>query len=85
MFDHKTLDELTTRITNLLPPGAAEFQRDMEKNLRAILSSVFTHLDLVPREEFDIQKEQLDRVQDRVALLERQIDALLAKKSEAQP
>ncbi len=80
MFDSKTLDDLASRITNILPVGAMEFQRDMEKNLRAILSSATARLDLVPREEFEVQKELLDSVQDRVAALERQIAGLTANK-----
>ncbi len=73
MFDNKTLEDITTHITSMLPTGAVEWQRDVEKNLRAMLTAAFAKLDLVPREEFEVQKELLDRLQDRVATLERQL------------
>ncbi|CAK0779749.1 Ubiquinone biosynthesis accessory factor UbiK [Gammaproteobacteria bacterium] len=85
MFDPKTLDDLTTRLTSMLPTGALEFQRDLEKNLRAVLSSAFARLDLVTREEFEIQKALLERTQDRVAALARQVEALTAQGAKTSP
>ncbi|CAK0768360.1 Ubiquinone biosynthesis accessory factor UbiK [Gammaproteobacteria bacterium] len=82
MFDPKFFDDLTARLTSILPAGAVEFQRDMEKNLRAVLSSAFARLDLVTREEFEVQKVLLERTQDRVMALERRIEALTAQSSE---
>lgn len=79
MFDPKILDDMAARLTSILPPGVLEFQRDLEKNLRAVLSSSLARLDLVTREEFEIQKILLERIQDRVVALERQIVALEAK------
>jgi hypothetical protein len=79
MFDPKTLDELTERMASLLPPGVREFQQDMEKTLRATLSAAFARLDLVTREEFEVQKALLERTQARVTALERQVEALEAR------
>ncbi|CAK0750429.1 putative ubiquinone biosynthesis accessory factor UbiK [Gammaproteobacteria bacterium] len=85
VFDPKILDELTARLSSLLPAGALEFQRDVEKNLRAALSSAFARLDLVTREEFEVQKALLERTQDRLTALERQMESLMARKSENSP
>jgi len=79
MFDPKILDDLATRLSNLLPAGAVEFQRDMEKNLRAALSAALARFDLVTREEFEVQKALLERTQDRVTALESQMASLLAQ------
>ena len=73
MFDQKTLDDLTVRLTSLIPEGALELRRDMEKNIRAMLSSAFSHLDLITREEFEVQKALLERALDRLAALEQQL------------
>jgi len=73
-LETKFLDELNKRISELI---AASPARDVEKNVRALLSSAFTRLNLVTREEFDVQQEVLlravEKLQDmeaRVALLE---------------
>jgi hypothetical protein len=76
MFDPKMLDDLTSRFTSLLPAGAVEFQRDLEKNIRAIFSSALAKMDLVTREEFEVQKALLERTQDRMMALERQLEAV---------
>lgn len=76
MFDSKFLDDLANRLTSILPPGAAEFHRDLEKNFRAILSAAFAKLDLVTREEFEVQKVLLERTQERLNELERKIAAI---------
>jgi BMFP domain-containing protein YqiC len=49
---------------------------DLERNLRAMLGAAFTRLDLVSREEFDIQREVLARTRARLAELEKQVAAL---------
>ena len=79
MFDTKTIDDITARVKSLLPAGALEFPRDLEKNLRAILSSALAKLDLVTREEFEVQKALLESTQDRVTALERQIEAFISR------
>jgi len=81
LIDHKTLDDLTRRLSEALPDGVRDLQQDVEKNLRAVLSSAFARLDLVTREELDVQKEvlartraQLDMLAQRVAELENQLN-----------
>ena len=55
-METRFLDELNRKVAELI---AASPAKDVEKNLRALLSSAFTRLDLVTREEFDIQQEVL--------------------------
>jgi len=56
--------------------------KDLEKNLRALLSSAFSRLDLVSREEFDVQREVLARTRAKLAELESRLAELEARKKE---
>ncbi len=67
MIDGKTLDEISARIKAMLAESPA---RDIQSNLRATLSSVFARLDLVTREEFDVQAEVLARTREKLVQLE---------------
>ncbi len=70
MFDPKQLDELTRRVADALPPGFSDIQHDVEKNLRAAMQSVFARLDLVTREEFEVQSAVLQRTREKLEALE---------------
>lgn len=67
MANQKFLDELNERVRALLAQSPAA---DLEKNLRALLTSAFSRLDLVTREEFDVQCEVLARTREKLAQLE---------------
>lgn len=75
MLNPKLLDDISARISELL---AATPARDIEKNTRALLSSAFARLDLVTREEFDIQATLLARALEKLAALEARV-AMLEK------
>lgn len=75
MLNPKLLDDISARISELL---AATPARDIEKNTRALLSSAFARLDLVTREEFDIQVTLLARAMEKLAALEARV-AMLEK------
>ena len=74
-METKFLDELNKRISELI---AASPARDLEKNVRALLSSAFTRLDLVTREEFDVQQEVLRRTREKLQDMEGRVAALEA-------
>jgi BMFP domain-containing protein YqiC len=76
MSDTRFLDEIAAKFSALL---AASPAKDIEKNARAMLAATFSHLDLVTREEFDIQRELLTRTRERLALLETRIAELESK------
>ena len=74
-METRFLDELNRKAAELI---AASPAKDVEKNLRALLSSALSRLDLVTREEFDIQqqllvrtREKLQQMEDRVAEMEK--------------
>jgi BMFP domain-containing protein YqiC len=78
MTDKPSFDDLAARIREAMrnsPFG------DVERNLRALLVSVFDSLDLVTREEFDVQKQLLEQAQQKLA----QLEARLAELSREPP
>ena len=81
-FNPKQLDDLTDRLVGLLPKGVVEMQKDVEKNVRAMLQSTFTKMDLVTREEFDVQSAVLARTREKLEKLEKQIAELESKYSQ---
>jgi BMFP domain-containing protein YqiC len=78
-FDPKSLDDLARRLADAVPPGLAALKNDLEQNFKAVLQSGLTKLDLVTRQEFDIQAGVLRRSRERLEELEARIAALEAK------
>lgn len=79
MLDAKFLEDLTKRISALLAQTPAA---DIEKNLRALLTAQLAKLDLVTREDFEVQKALLARAQARLAELEKRLAELEAGRKE---
>ena len=77
MIDSRLFDELRSRIDQALRDSPAQ---DIEKNLRALLAAWFDRLDLVLREDFEVQKKLLERAQAKLAELEARIAELEARK-----
>lgn len=73
MANPKILDEIGSKVSELLANSPA---KDLEKNARALLASGFSRLDLVTREEFDLQKETLARYRDKLTELEHRVAQL---------
>ena len=69
----KLVDEVGDRLRQVLEASPA---KDLEKNVRAVLGSVFSRLDLVTREEFDVQREVLLRTRERLNELEHKLAEL---------
>lgn len=73
MFDPKSLDDIASRLANAVPPGLNNLKEDMEKNFRAVLQSALGKLDLVTREEFEVQKGVLAKTRAKLEALELQV------------
>ena len=69
-METRFLDELNKKVSELI---AASPAKDIEKNLRALLSSAFTRLDLVTREEFDVQQDVLGRTREKLEQMEARV------------
>lgn len=79
MIDPKILDDLSKRFAETIPAGVRQMQADLEKNFHAILQAAFAKLDLVTREEFDVQQGVLARTRAKLEALEKQVAELEAK------
>ena len=80
------LDDMVNRLFKALPAGMREFGQEADKNLRAALHSALKRMDLVTREEFDIQQGVLARTRAKLEELEKQVaelEAALLKKGKA--
>ena len=73
MLDPKILEDFGAKMSALLANSPA---KDIEKNAKAVMSGVFSKLDLVTREEFDIQSEVLARTREKLKALEARVEAL---------
>lgn len=73
MIDPNVFEEFSARLSALI---AASPAADIEKNARAMLSGLFSKLDLVSREEFDIQAQVLLRTREKMKALEERVTQL---------
>ena len=78
MQQNRLFEELSGKLNALLAQSPA---KDAEKNLRALLASFFTRLDLVTREEFDVQARLLVRCREQITALEARVAELEARNS----
>ena len=74
--NNKILNDIDQRLRQVFAQSPAA---DLEKNLRALMTSFFARLDLVTREEFDVQRQVLLRTREKLAHLEAQVAELEAK------
>jgi ubiquinone biosynthesis accessory factor UbiK len=75
-MDNKVIDELSKRLGEILPPGVNVLKEDMEKNIRSVLHTAFSKMDLVSREEFEVQAKVLQRTREKLETLEKQFAEL---------
>jgi BMFP domain-containing protein YqiC len=73
------IDELAKRLSDAIPSGPRQLGEDLEKNLKAVLQSAFAKMNLVSREEFEVQSQVLARTRAMVETLEKQVKELEAK------
>jgi BMFP domain-containing protein YqiC len=80
MIDPKMLDDLAQRLARTVPAGVLSLKTDLEENFRSILQSGLVRLDLVSRQEFDVQVAVLKRTRELLEKLEARVSALEHKK-----
>lgn len=73
MFDPKVFEDISSKISAMI---AASPAKDVEKNVRALMAGFFSKMDLVTREEFDVQAQVLARTREKLQTLEARVDAL---------
>lgn len=69
-------EQIAARLDSILPQGLHQFRDEVESNLRQLLKESLSRLDLVTREEFDLQTEVLARTRAKVEALEKQVAEL---------
>ena len=81
MIDLAQLDELARRLSNLVPPGmrpSDELRDELQQNFKSVLQAGLGKLELVTREEFDVQRAVLARTREKLEAIERQLAELSA-------
>ncbi|QHM72448.1 ubiquinone biosynthesis accessory factor UbiK [Mixta intestinalis] len=76
MIDPKKIEQLARQVHEAMPRGIREFGDDVEKKIRQVLQAQLTRMDLVNREEFDVQTQVLLRTREKLAALEQRLAAL---------
>ena len=83
MIDLVKLDDLVRRLSDLVPPGLKDARADLEQNFKATLQAGLARLDLVTREEFEVQRAVLLRTREKLDALEKQLAAIEAAQRQA--
>jgi BMFP domain-containing protein YqiC len=78
-FDPRLIDDLARRLAGSVPESVVALRRDLEQNFKGVLQGQLARLELVTREEFDVQAAVLKRTRSKLAALEKRLAELEAK------
>ena len=76
MIDLTQIDDLARRLSSLVPPGLREGREELQQNFKAVLQTGLAKLDLVTREEFEVQRAVLLRTREKLEALQRTVEEL---------
>lgn len=76
MIDAKKIEQIARQVQDALPQGVRNLGDDVEKKIRQVLQAQLGKMDLVNREEFDVQTQVLLRTREKLTLLEQRLDQL---------
>jgi BMFP domain-containing protein YqiC len=76
MIDNQTINRLSDKINNLLPPGLQQLKSDFDKQLKTLLQQQLAQYEFVSREEFDIQARVLQRTRAKLESIEAKLKEL---------
>lgn len=85
MIDSKKIEQLARQVHESMPKGIREFGDDVEKKIRQVLQAQLTRMDLVNREEFDVQTQVLLRTREKLSALEQRLATLESRATETAP
>jgi len=77
---NESIEQLSKRISELIPGNVKHMQEDIEANVRSLLQSTLSKMNLVSREEFDVQSAVLQRTREKLEQLEKEVEVLLEQK-----
>ncbi|WKE65609.1 accessory factor UbiK family protein [Gallaecimonas kandeliae] len=76
MINANKLEELAKQITEALPPGVKAFGNEVESRVKQVLQAQLMKLDLVSRDEFEVQSRVLLKTREKLDALEARVEAL---------
>ena len=79
MINPKKIEEVAKQLSENLPSGLKQFAGEFEDRSKQILQNQLMKLDVVSREEFDVQQHVLLKTREKLEILQKQVDALEAK------
>ena len=79
MIDLNQIDDLARRLSSLVPPGLREGREELQQNFKSVLQAGLGKLDLVTREEFEVQRAVLLRTREKLEALQRTVEELEAR------
>ena len=85
MIDLNHIDDLARRLSAMVPPGLRESRDELQQNFKSVLQSGLARLDLVTREEFEVQRAVLLRTREKLEELQRAVGELEAQAGAAPP
>ncbi|OBX02156.1 ubiquinone biosynthesis accessory factor UbiK [Gallibacterium genomosp. 1] len=85
MLNPKKIEEIIQQVQNNLPQGIKDIGSDVESKLKQVLQAQLAKLDVVAREEFDVQTQVLLRTREKLTALEARVDALLQQQNDVAP
>lgn len=74
-------EEIAKKLYATLPSGIQNLEHEIQQQFKEILQATFAKLDLVTREEFDVQIKVLARTREKLEMLEEQVEQLLREKA----
>ena len=77
MLDPKLFDDLAQKLFSTLPTSLQNIEKDIQQKFKEVLQATFTRMDLITREEFDVQCKVLARTRDKVEQLQEQVNQLV--------
>jgi BMFP domain-containing protein YqiC len=72
-MSNESIEDLARKLADTVPDGLRAMQKDLEQNFRAVLAAGLGKLDLVTREEFEVQEAVLARTRDKLEALEQRL------------
>ncbi|OKY27046.1 accessory factor UbiK family protein [Thalassotalea sp. PP2-459] len=79
MINAKKIEDIAKQVTEAIPPGLKNLATDFEDKTKTVLQRKLSELDVVTREEFDIQTQVLIKTREKLAILEQKVNELEAK------
>ncbi|MDO6425974.1 accessory factor UbiK family protein [Thalassotalea sp. 1_MG-2023] len=79
MINAKKIEDIAKQVTEAIPPGLKNLATDFEDKTKTVLQRKLSELDVVTREEFDVQTQVLIKTREKLAILEQKVAELEAK------